>query len=200
MKILPFYLSLKKGSLLTCATALATFNFNKRCAAHLACIRPRMLAAHPCAFLLAYDAFRLLRKLICRKAFLFSIKLSLILCLPLMIFVFGFYDSVQNALFIKRKRFSLRMHSPSHARGTPVCLFARLRRISFATQTYLSASGFIVGNNSTSLIAAESVRSIHILSIPKPMPPVGGIPISSAFIKSSSVVFASSSPWASNSS
>ena len=53
---------------------------------------------------------------------------------------------------------------------------------------------FIVGNNNTSLIAAESVNSIHILSIPNPIPPVGGIPISRAFKKSSSVVFASSSP------
>ena len=56
------------------------------------------------------------------------------------------------------------------------------------------------GSERSSLIAAESVRSIHILSIPNPIPPVGGIPISSAFRKSSSVVFASSSPCASNSS
>ena len=59
---------------------------------------------------------------------------------------------------------------------------------------------FIVGNNKTSLIAAAFVSNIHILSIPNPIPPVGGIPISSAFIKSSSVVLASSSPSANNSS
>ena len=60
---------------------------------------------------------------------------------------------------------------------------------------YLS-NGFIVGNRRTSRMAGESVRSIHIRSIPKPIPPVGGIPISSARIKSSSVVLASSSPCA----
>ena len=59
---------------------------------------------------------------------------------------------------------------------------------------------FIVGKSSTSLIAALFVKSIHILSIPNPIPPVGGIPISSAFRKSSSVVFASSSPCAKSSS
>ena len=59
---------------------------------------------------------------------------------------------------------------------------------------------FMVGNRSTSLIAAELVSSMHILSIPKPIPPVGGIPISSAFKKSSSVWFASSSPAANSSS
>ena len=59
---------------------------------------------------------------------------------------------------------------------------------------------FIVGKSSTSRIASAPVRSIHIRSIPNPIPPVGGIPISSAFMKSSSVVFASSSPCASNSS
>ena len=59
---------------------------------------------------------------------------------------------------------------------------------------------FIVGNSRTSRIAAESVSSIHIRSIPNPIPPVGGIPISSAFRKSSSVWFASSSPCANSSS
>ena len=46
---------------------------------------------------------------------------------------------------------------------------------------------FIVGNNSTSLIAGLFVIIITILSIPNPIPPVGGIPILSAFRKSSSV-------------
>ena len=53
---------------------------------------------------------------------------------------------------------------------------------------------FIVGNSSTSRIAWLSVSSITRRSIPYPIPPVGGIPISSAFRKSSSVWFASSSP------
>lgn len=46
-------------------------------------------------------------------------------------------------------------------------------------RVYLS-TGFIVGKKSTSLIAGESVRSITIRSMPNPMPPVGGIPSSSA--------------------
>ena len=48
------------------------------------------------------------------------------------------------------------------------------------------ANGFIVGNNSTSLIDAESVSNITKRSIPIPMPPVGGIPYSNACTKSSS--------------
>ena len=69
--------------------------------------------------------------------------------------------------------------------------------LQFLKINYLS-NCFIVGNNKTSLIAAAFVSNIHILSIPNPIPPVGGIPISSAFIKSSSVVLASSSPSANN--
>ena len=68
-------------------------------------------------------------------------------------------------------------------------------------EAFLSASNdFIVGNNNTSLIAVEFVNNITILSIPNPIPPVGGIPISNAFKKSSSVVLASSSPCARSSS
>ena len=40
--------------------------------------------------------------------------------------------------------------------------------------------GFIVGNNSTSRMDAESVNNIIILSIPIPNPPVGGKPYSNA--------------------
>ena len=40
---------------------------------------------------------------------------------------------------------------------------------------------FIVGNNNTSLIAVEFVNNITILSIPNPIPPVCGIPISNAY-------------------
>ena len=46
---------------------------------------------------------------------------------------------------------------------------------------FLSASkDFIVGKNKTSRIAGESVSSITIRSMPKPIPPVGGIPSSRA--------------------
>lgn len=48
------------------------------------------------------------------------------------------------------------------------------------------ANGFIVGNNRTSLIEPESVRSITSRSSPNPSPPVGGIPYSRAVMKSSS--------------
>ena len=47
------------------------------------------------------------------------------------------------------------------------------------TGFYLSKD-FIVGKSKTSRIAGESVKSITILSMPKPIPPVGGIPSSSA--------------------
>ena len=112
----------------------------------------------------------------------------------------GFYDSAHNSLFKQSMSCSLRMHLPLGADAIPVWLYVCCRFVTFALRTYLSASGFIVGNRSTSLIAAESVRSIHIRSMPKPIPPVGGIPISRAFIKSSSVVLASSSPIARSSS
>ena len=61
---------------------------------------------------------------------------------------------------------------------------------------FTPSKGFIVGNSNTSLIAWLSVRSITRRSIPYPIPPVGGIPISSALRKSSSVCSASSSPAA----
>lgn len=57
----------------------------------------------------------------------------------------------------------------------------------FLTKVWFYFALFIVGNSNTSLIAVEPVRIIHILSMPNPMPPVGGIPISRAFKKSSSV-------------
>ena len=42
----------------------------------------------------------------------------------------------------------------------------------------------IVGNSITSLIDSDSVKSIHNLSIPYPIPPAGGIPYSRASMKS----------------
>ena len=55
---------------------------------------------------------------------------------------------------------------------------------------------FIVGNSSTSRMDAASVRNMTRRSMPMPMPPVGGIPYSSALMKSSSIMPASSSPAA----
>lgn len=49
-----------------------------------------------------------------------------------------------------------------------------------------SESGFIVGKSKTSRMDALSVSSITSRSSPKPRPPVGGIPYSSAVTKSSS--------------
>jgi len=42
------------------------------------------------------------------------------------------------------------------------------------------STGFIVGNSRTSRMEAESVRSMTRRSTPKPRPPVGGMPYSSA--------------------
>ena len=50
------------------------------------------------------------------------------------------------------------------------------------------------GNKITSLIYSCPVRSISILSIPNPAPPVGGNPYSRQFTKSSSYGFADSFP------
>ena len=55
---------------------------------------------------------------------------------------------------------------------------------------HLVVSGFhfIKGNAMTSLMLGLSVRSITRRSIPIPMPPVGGIPVSTAIKKSSSTL------------
>ena len=50
----------------------------------------------------------------------------------------------------------------------------------FQALLFYSESGFIVGNNNTSRIDAESVRSITRRSTPKPRPPVGARPYSRA--------------------
>ena len=57
---------------------------------------------------------------------------------------------------------------------------------------------FIVGKIITSRIEALSVNSITSLSIPIPSPPVGGMPYSRDVTKSSSIIFASSSPASRN--
>jgi hypothetical protein len=48
-------------------------------------------------------------------------------------------------------------------------------------------TGFIAGNNRTSLILFEFVRNIVRRSIPRPHPPVGGKPNSKAVQKFSSI-------------
>ena len=55
-------------------------------------------------------------------------------------------------------------------------------------------SGFNNGKGITSLIDALLVINIISLSMPMPNPPVGGMPISKAFKKSSSIQWASRSP------
>ena len=62
---------------------------------------------------------------------------------------------------------------------------------------FLSESkGFIVGNRITSRMELAPHSSMAQRSMPKPRPPVGGMPYSSAMTKSSSIMLASSSPWA----
>mmetsp|Transcript_7365 Transcript_7365/g.25965 ORF Transcript_7365/g.25965 Transcript_7365/m.25965 type:complete len:276 (+) Transcript_7365:477-1304(+) len=56
--------------------------------------------------------------------------------------------------------------------------------------------GFMAGNSSTSLMLMLSVRSIVRRSMPRPQPPVGGRPYSSALTNVSSMTCASSSPLA----
>ena len=56
--------------------------------------------------------------------------------------------------------------------------------------------GFIVGNRITSLIESQPVSSMAQRSMPMPRPPVGGMPYSRAFMKSVSIMPASSSPLA----
>ena len=53
-----------------------------------------------------------------------------------------------------------------------------IQRLFFLHQSFLT--GFMVGNNSTSLMLAWSVKNITILSTPIPSPPVGGSPYMSA--------------------
>ena len=75
---------------------------------------------------------------------------------------------------------------------TFVSRFFSLYKINYSSLPVLI--GFIVGNNKTSLIVEAFVKNITSLSIPIPIPPVGGIPYSRAVRKSSSIIFASSSP------
>ena len=58
------------------------------------------------------------------------------------------------------------------------------------------SSGFIVGKRITSRMESVPQSIMAQRSIPKPRPPVGGMPYSSARTKSSSIMSASSSPLA----
>jgi hypothetical protein len=59
-----------------------------------------------------------------------------------------------------------------------------------------SATGFIAGNKSTSLMLLELVKNMVRRSMPTPQPPVGGRPYSRDVQKFSSTAWASSSPAA----
>ena len=63
---------------------------------------------------------------------------------------------------------------------------------------YFFSSVLIAGKSITSLILVHPVNNITNLSIPIPTPPVGGIPCSTAWRKSSSMGWASSSPNSDN--
>ena len=76
-------------------------------------------------------------------------------------------------------------------------IFSGVEAVTGLFSIFLGASsGFIVGKRITSLMLTDSVISITSLSTPIPIPPVGGIPYSSAVRKSSSIILASSSPAA----
>ena len=65
-----------------------------------------------------------------------------------------------------------------------------------AFSAFQFSKGFIVGNRITSRMELAPHSSMAQRSMPKPRPPVGGMPYSSAMTKSSSIMLASSSPWA----
>ena len=61
---------------------------------------------------------------------------------------------------------------------------------------FWESRGFIVGKSMTSRMESQPVRSMTQRSMPMPRPPVGGMPYSRAFMKSLSIMPASSSPLA----
>lgn len=71
------------------------------------------------------------------------------------------------------------LHSPLASGANPFALFLGAVEWRFF-EAYSPASGFITGKSCTSRMVVESVMSITRRSIPIPMPPVGGRPISSA--------------------
>lgn len=71
------------------------------------------------------------------------------------------------------------LHSPLASGANPFALFLGAGKWRFF-EAYSPASGFITGKSCTSRMVVESVMSITRRSIPMPMPPVGGRPISSA--------------------
>ena len=71
------------------------------------------------------------------------------------------------------------LHSPLASGANPFALFLGAVEWRFF-EAYSPASGFITGKSCTSRMVVESVMSITRRSIPIPIPPVGGRPISSA--------------------
>ena len=71
------------------------------------------------------------------------------------------------------------LHSPLASGANPFALLLGAVEWRFF-EAYSPASGFITGKSCTSRMVVESVMSITRRSIPIPMPPVGGRPISSA--------------------
>lgn len=71
------------------------------------------------------------------------------------------------------------LHSPLASGANPFALLLGAGQWRFF-EAYSPASGFITGKSCTSRMVVESVMSITRRSIPIPMPPVGGRPISSA--------------------
>lgn len=60
--------------------------------------------------------------------------------------------------------------------------------------SFINYRSFIIGKRITSLIFSWSVNNITKRSMPMPIPPAGGMPYSSASMKSLSISLASSSP------
>jgi hypothetical protein len=73
--------------------------------------------------------------------------------------------------------------------------FRHKKRPRISAASFMDQSRWrICGKSRTSRIEGEFVSNMTSLSIPIPSPPVGGIPYSSASMKSSSIIWASSFP------
>ena len=113
-----------------------------------------------------------------RSAFLFSIRL-LRLRAKLTRLRAAFATPVALLLFCPVVAMLHPLHSPLASGANPFALFLGAVEWRFF-EAYSPASGFITGKSCTSRMVVESVMSITRRSIPIPMPPVGGRPISSA--------------------
>lgn len=90
-----------------------------------------------------------------------------------------FHDSTRIFPFRPVVKIRVPLHSPLASGANPFALFLGAVEWRFF-EAYSPASGFITGKSCTSRMVVESVMSITRRSIPMPMPPVGGRPISSA--------------------